>query len=271
MRYSNQPEREGINAQAGKGEGREFLLLGASFLVAAGLLSLLFVRAGALLGPLMPFAWEAALVPDAAFASLDTGDERTRQRLQTLSNDIAKALDMPPNMAITLHYSKADTVNAFATFGGHMVVFDGLLKKLGSEDAVTALLAHELAHVKHRHVIKGATGTLLANLLWSALGWGGDVAALDVSGFSQLSMLSSLSMTRDMERQADAEALRAVLTRYGHAGGYFALFETLGDIAGHDADGLDMLQTHPDVADRIASAQAQISIEQRSGALTAWP
>lgn len=268
MRYSNAPEVEGINAQEGEGEGREFLLLGVSFIVCALVASFIFLRVGALLGPLIPFAWEQKLAPDTILDSMSAGETQTQARLQALADKIAGAMDMPDGITITLHYSDQDTKNAFATFGGNIVMFRGLLAELDSEDAVAALLAHEIAHVKHRHVIKGATGGVLLSVLWASFGFSGDTAG-QIGSMGSLSQLPMLSGTRAMERQADREAATALVALYGHAGGYFALFEALGALSGTDAMP-NVLRSHPKVDDRVDAAKRILPASQQSGPLTPW-
>lgn len=45
----------------------------------------------------------------------------------------------------------SDELNAFATPGGHIFITKGLFLSAGSEDALAAILAHELAHVQKQH------------------------------------------------------------------------------------------------------------------------
>lgn len=48
--------------------------------------------------------------------------------------------------------SNLETVpNAYATFGGNVVLNRSLLNELPSEEAVAAVLAHEMGHIKHRN------------------------------------------------------------------------------------------------------------------------
>lgn len=273
MRYSNAPQKEDINAQDGRGEGREFLLLGITFLITLAAFSYLFVRLGAVVGPWVPFSWERKLAPDAFLSTLEAADQPMQQRLQTLADRIAAVMALPDGVHITVHYSTGSTQNAFATFGGHIVLFKGLLDGLGSEDAIAALLAHEIGHVKHRHVIKGATGGVLVGILWAGIGMGSDMAG-QMGGAAQMSQLSMLSHTRAMETQADAEALAALKQLYGHAAGYFALFDALGGISQGQADAgsvPNLLRSHPKIANRVAAAIASLPQAQQSGPLTPWP
>ena len=48
----------------------------------------------------------------------------------------------------------SDEINALATPGGHIFVTRGLLKCTDSEDAVAAVLAHEISHIQLNHSIK---------------------------------------------------------------------------------------------------------------------
>ncbi|GMO50901.1 MAG: M48 family metalloprotease [Treponemataceae bacterium] len=68
------------------------------------------------------------------------------------------------------HTAILDTneINAFATSGGHILVTRGLLAAAESEDALAAVLAHELAHIQLGHSTKAirssrVVDTMLAN------------------------------------------------------------------------------------------------------------
>jgi predicted Zn-dependent protease len=47
----------------------------------------------------------------------------------------------------------APELNAFATAGGHIFITRGLLAKLETEDALAAVLAHEIAHIQLQHSV----------------------------------------------------------------------------------------------------------------------
>jgi beta-barrel assembly-enhancing protease len=48
----------------------------------------------------------------------------------------------------------SDEINAFAAPGGLIFVTRGMLRCCDSEDAVAAVLAHEVGHVQHQHGIQ---------------------------------------------------------------------------------------------------------------------
>lgn len=47
------------------------------------------------------------------------------------------------------------TINAFAELGGRISLNSGLLENAGSPEEVAGVLAHEIEHVHHRHVLEG--------------------------------------------------------------------------------------------------------------------
>ena len=48
----------------------------------------------------------------------------------------------------------SDQINAFASSGGHILITRGLLQCATSEDALAAVIAHEIAHIQLQHGIK---------------------------------------------------------------------------------------------------------------------
>lgn len=94
--------------------------------------------------------------------------------------------------------------NAFALPGGTLVMTDEMVELVGRDDKViTAVLAHELGHVRNRHGVR---------MLIQATALGG-LAAMVVGDFSTVLagvpvLLGQASYSRDAEREADQEAVR---------------------------------------------------------------
>jgi len=145
------------------------------------------------------------------------------------------------------------TPNAFATLGGNVVFYRGLLVKFASEDAVATVLAHEIAHAKLRHPASSLGRGIAVGLTLSALssGMGESVAggALQTAG-----TLPLLKYSRDQESAADAEAFAAVAKVYGHVGGAKETFTELAKIGGGGYSPA-FLQTHPLSLERVAAAE----------------
>jgi predicted Zn-dependent protease len=230
---------------------REFAWLGGGMLAVIALAILVLTALADVAAPLVPFEWEQGLA-DAfvpAADDLDEEDRATQERLRDLARRLAGAMDLDPGMSITVHYLPGGPVNAFASFGGTIVVFEELVKTLPNENALAMVVAHEIAHVRNRDVIRGAGGALLAAAaIAGAIGNIGAIADLAAQG----NYLTALYFSRAREEAADAAALAALQEVYGHVGGFEDLFRAF---AGQRPEGErppTFLSSHPQIEERIA-------------------
>ena len=249
--YENPQLPEGINVSPTH-PLKEFGLLlgGVSALVFIAVLAL-SVAAGYLVR-FIPFEQEQALASsidaDWLKQSHDADDKRREQYLQALGQRLSAAMNLPEGMQVTLHYSSDSTVNAMATLGGNIVVFQGLIDTVDSENALAMVLAHEIAHIRHRHPIIAMGRGFTVMLALSALSGIGD--GLMQQWFGSMGMLPVLAFNREQEEVADADALQALLTVYGHAKGAAVFFEHVANQSGLPEPPA-LLNTHPDTGDRI--------------------
>jgi predicted Zn-dependent protease len=77
---------------------------------------------------------------------------QANQYINVLGQTIAQASDLPSIFG-GYHFLvlNSDDINAFATPSGLIFVSRGLLRCCQSEDAVSAVLAHEVGHIERRH------------------------------------------------------------------------------------------------------------------------
>ncbi|UOO82589.1 M48 family metallopeptidase [Uruburuella testudinis] len=176
-------------------------------------------------------------------------DIREDAGMQALADKIAASMQMPQG-SVTVHIGNDEMVNAFATFGGHVVMMQGLLDVLPSEEAVAAVLAHEIGHIRARDPLRGVSRSLLLDIIGSAV-LGGD-------GFSSLGYLENLRYSRDLEEAADAGAVRFSAAEYGHTGGVVEMLEVLAELSAQQqmpAHTPDWLSTHPRPQARLAAVR----------------
>jgi predicted Zn-dependent protease len=203
--YENPQIPEGINVSPTH-PLKDFALLlgGVSALIVVAVLALSF--AAGYLVRFVPFEQERALASsidaDWLKQSHSADDKRREQYLQALGRQLAAAMDLPAEMQITVHYSSDDTVNAMATLGGNIVVFQGLIDTVDSENALAMVLAHEIAHVRHRHPIVAMGRGFTVMLALSALSGVGDGMIQQWVG--SMGMLPMLAFSREQEEAADA-------------------------------------------------------------------
>lgn len=249
--YENPQIPEGINVTPTHPLKEFALLLGGISALALIAVLALSVAAGYLVR-FVPFEQEQALASnidaDWLKQTHSAADKRREQFLQALGDQLSAAMDLPDGMRVRVHYSSDETVNAIATLGGNIVVFQGLINAVNSENALAMVLAHEIAHVRHRHPIVAMGRGFTVMLALSALSGIGD--GMIQQWIGSMGMLPVLAFNREQEDAADADALPALLRVYGHAHGAAAFFEHVANQSGLPEPPA-LLSTHPDTEKRI--------------------
>ena len=251
----NRLPAEGINS-TDEHPLREFAWLLTAALVTLALTVLLVGWGARLLAPHLPFAVEVALAERIVDKPATAQGAPRTAALQALADRVAAQMQLPPGMSVQLAWEAGTLVNAYATVGGRIRVYQGLLGKLQSEEALAALLAHEIAHVKHRHVAANVgRGLALAMVLGVVSSDAGAAAAETL--LSGATGLALLSYSREQERQADDEALAASVALYGHGGGMVELFTQLRPAAAAEDPSMTLLRAHPMTQERIEAVQSR--------------
>ena len=225
---------------------RLFLVLGGAALV---IVFVAWLVLGALVGVAarrVPDSFEARLGRLIGVEALqDDAWREARDDLQLLVDDLAGQLP-PRDFGYRVVVHEDPVPNAFATPGGMIVVHSGLLRFAESENEVTMVLAHELAHHVHRDHLEGmGRGLVLAVILNAVLGGNSGLDQITGAGAQGL----ALKMSRDDERDADRLALLLLAGHYGHVGGAMDFFVRIGDQPGGRA--ATWLGTHPLSSDRV--------------------
>ncbi|MDC1451757.1 M48 family metalloprotease [Vicingaceae bacterium] len=110
-------------------------------------------------------------------------------------------IDYRNEFAWQVYIIEDDTsLNAFATPGGYLYFYTGLIKYLQNEDDLMGVMGHEIAHADKRHLVQQLQREYGVNLLLSiALGEQPNQAA------QILNSLGSLKFSRNNETEADLE------------------------------------------------------------------
>lgn len=266
MKYSNQQLPEGINTST-KHPLKIFFSLLALMLTALFVMALVLGWSGAWLAKLVPFEKERSLLSNVEV--IQGYDSPMQDYLSELADDLLLRMDMQDEFSVTVNFSPQMQVSAFATLGGHLLIYKGLLKELQSENALVMLLAHELAHIKHRDPIASiGQGLAIETGLGMVLGQ----ADIDILGNAGL--YTRLKFNRDMESDADSEALAAVIDRYGHLDGALGLYKVLLEKSGK-SNFLqpEFMRTHPLTNNRVTQLEdtAKEHNWRSSGEITPLP
>lgn len=167
----------------------------------------------------------------------------------------------PFNFETNVIYSPV--LNAFATPGGYVCVFSGLLINIEDEDSLAGILAHEIAHVTQRHIASRidrskylSIGTLVA-LVGAALAGGGEASGALIAGSVATTQAAMLSYNRDDESEADKFGMQYMLKSGYNPKGMAKAFQVLQNKSlGGGADFPTYLSTHPNINARIATVNS---------------
>jgi predicted Zn-dependent protease len=105
--------------------------------------------------------------------------------------------------SITIHILIKDDVNAFALPNRQLVVYTGLIRYCKSPEELSGVLAHEIAHMEHRHVMKKLVKEVGLTMLTTIAGGesNGEI------GRQVATLLSSSAFDREQETEADISAV----------------------------------------------------------------
>ncbi len=189
-------------------------------------------------------------------------DKEKTDRLERIGERVAQVADRQ-DYQYRFFLIEKDEMNAFTTPGGFIYMYTGLMDKLGTDDRIASVLAHEIGHSSARHIIKkfqAALGyDLLTNILMDRLGISGTAKAITDAGLNASMNIVFSAYGRKDEYEADRLAVKYMLLA-----GYqpSAVVETLQIL--DEEDGKDniplFVRTHPYLKDRIKAAQEEITV-----------
>jgi beta-barrel assembly-enhancing protease len=149
-----------------------------------------------------------------------------------------------------LHILHDDAVqNAFATPGGYIYIYTGLIKYLDNADDLAGVLGHEIAHADLRHTVRNLQKIYGVNILLS-IALGQQPSALEQIAGQIAGTLAGLSFSRAYEREADAKSVE-YLSHTPYACNGAALFFTQINQENSGGRPPEFLSTHPNPENRV--------------------
>ncbi|MDH5297681.1 MAG: M48 family metallopeptidase [Desulfobulbaceae bacterium] len=195
--------------------------------------------------------------------------------LNTLGQTLATASARPQTFG-GYHFLILDTdeINAFAAPGGLIFVSRGLLRCCRSEDAVAAVLAHEIGHVQQKHGLQAIQKGRLTEALTAVAAAGAkEMGGPDLARLTTLfeesikdvtATLINNGYSRELEREADTVAV-TLLQRLGYDP--HALADMLAVMEQRlPPGGPGFARTHPAPSERLASLEGALAAAARPAA-----
>jgi beta-barrel assembly-enhancing protease len=187
-------------------------------------------------------------------------DAQLHRYINDLGNELARHAGR--GIQYRFYIVNADMVNAFAVPGGYIYLNRGLIQRASNMSEVAGVLAHEIAHVEHRHGVQQMERMQTANigltaayvLLGRAPG-GVEQAAIDVGGTLVFSRYS-----REAELEADASAIPMLLAARIHPMGLATMFEKLLEDQQRQPSRVEQwFATHPTTTERVTQVRGMVN------------
>lgn len=183
--------------------------------------------------------------------------------LTALGNSLAMGSSRPATFGgYCFQVLDSAEINALSAPGGFVFITRGLLRCCDSEDAVAAVLAHEIAHIAHKHGLQAIQDARISSSLSTIAQAGATLSGGDLGMVTEAfggaiadvttTMIDS-GYSRDAEYEADQSAL-ATMQRVGYdPQAMVAMLRTMEVQLTDDSTGFG--KTHPSPVDRIEEAQ----------------
>ncbi|MEN6620476.1 MAG: M48 family metallopeptidase [Smithella sp.] len=215
--------------------------------------------AGAI-APHVPLAWEKGMGQSILNIM---APEKSRCKDEELNHAIEQIVARL-NISGSSHYEfkvfvvNSPIFNALALPGGNIIVFSGLLEKIESPESLAAVLAHEMQHIKKRHITKRVIKDSSTGVMLSAVS--GDVTGSMLYGMKMARTLATLSYSRQDEEEADAEGIKMMIAANLDPEAMVSFFQTIKE-KNAELKVPQYISTHPDTEQRIVrikSLKAQL-------------
>ncbi|MDX1574000.1 MAG: M48 family metalloprotease, partial [Methylophaga sp.] len=193
-------------------------------------------------------------------------DPEINDYIKGLGNRLAASSDAP-SLPFTFFMVPDPSINAFAAPGGFIGVHSGLMLTADSEDEIASVMAHEIAHVTQRHILRSyekgerlsvplTAAMIAAALLGIADPSAGSAAIMAVQGGA---IQMQLDYSRAHEAEADSLGMQTLVNAGFDPYAMPSFFEKLQVASRFYGGGHvpEFLRTHPITGSRIAETRAR--------------
>jgi len=220
-------------------------LKGLLWVIASCLIGVLFAFGLAPLAHVIPWSWEKNLGYALEFNVLNQECHANAQSEALLQRLVKRLYPIQPEDAafsIEVRVVKNAEINAYASLGGKIFINSGLLKQAESPEEIAGVLAHEITHVQHRHIMEGAINHILTSEGLKA------IFGVNSSAAEWTQYFLKMDFTKSQETQADEGGLKRLQQAHIDNQGFKHFFERMEN-SGFAAD---FLSDHPSNDARIA-------------------
>ncbi|NBO73533.1 MAG: hypothetical protein EBV29_02685 [Gammaproteobacteria bacterium] len=200
-------------------------------------------------------------------------DPEVTDYIQTLGSRIVAHIP-ESEQRYTFFVVREGGINAFALPGGFIGVNYGLITATANESQLASVIAHEIAHVKQRHIARAiqaqgrstmasAAAMVAAIVIGMATGTP-DAMQAGMAIAQGTAMQQQINFTRANEYEADRVGIGFLAAAGFDPNAMPDFFETIGRRSGLAGIGVpELLRTHPVTSNRIAESRDRLALYKK--------
>ncbi|KAF7764840.1 hypothetical protein PCIT_b0925 [Pseudoalteromonas citrea] len=173
-------------------------------------------------------------------------DENKQKEVQTLFLQLIESEQTSQRQFTLALRHWQGQANAMALANGSIIITDAMVNLAADTQELSAILLHEVGHVKHNHVMESIVSSSIVFVGLSVVF--GDISALSDIILQGTMTGVSQSYSRQAELEADKYAAQQLTALYGS---HEAMTEIFTKLEKQHQDGPSWLSTHPSFNERI--------------------
>ncbi|MDP4185863.1 MAG: M48 family metallopeptidase [Bacteroidota bacterium] len=162
--------------------------------------------------------------------------------------------------SIKIHILKNPDINAFAIPGHQLVIFTGLIGYSKNPEELAGIMAHEIAHIEHNHVMKKMVKEVGVAGVASMIG--GQNGSQVIARLAKV--VTSTAFDRDQEKDADATAVHYMVKAKINPSFFAGFFIRFSNDINQIPKELEWISTHPDTKERAERVRSLIPASLKS-------
>ncbi|MBE9223149.1 M48 family metallopeptidase [Cyanobacterium stanieri LEGE 03274] len=167
----------------------------------------------------------------------------TNQQLNQLLDNLENKL--PENSLVKRDYEiiyvPENVVNAIALPGNKIVIYEGLLKEVESENELMMILGHEIGHFANRDHLRSIGHLILIRIVINYFLGGSEILQ---SGADLSNLIVNARYSQNQEQKADLFGINLLNKYYDHVNGATDFFQRLNEEAKNNLN-IAFLSSHP--------------------------
>jgi predicted Zn-dependent protease len=156
---------------------------------------------------------------------------------------------------IKIHIVEKAESNAFAMPNRHLIIYSKLILDCDNADELAGVMAHEIAHMQHEHVMKKMIKELGLGVLLSVVGGNANFSIIK----KLMQNLTSTAYDRNLESEADATAFNYLVKAKINPYGFANILEKFSKVETELSNKLSWLSTHPESKERANIIHQKLS------------